>query len=318
MATLTDIINPVWGLSIKGYGVIVQGLASLRQCMELIIRTTQGTDPLRPEFGSRVYRYVDAPENTAIPNIKSEILEALALWETRITVVAISHYLKSNGHIVFELLYRVKDEEIIDRLAIDLQAGLVVSDALNEIILTANFPDNPNNYRYSITLEKNGNNVFPSAPPAGFANTYELFQWVQANWFYIGKFHLLTDKIICYMNAEGVTSASMAISVLPIINFSCLFPQLEPGERYVLSFKENGNPVAPVPPGSFGTPGEVLLYAQSNWPSYDWYIEYLQGDAEGLFSDEFSDEFDVNTTGYRLVGVSHVEGSVYELSITKE
>lgn len=300
-------------MSIKGYGVIVQGIASLRQCLELIIRTTQGTDPLRPEFGTKIYSFQDAPLNIAIPNIKREIFEAVEIWEQRVKLISISHTVPKPGNPVFEILYKVTDEEIIDRLTLDLQAGVLSSNALNEIILQAFYPANPNNHRFQISLERNGSQVFPLPNPDGFETINDLFAWVKANWFFLGKFYQLTDKFLCYMNADGITSATMAITVFPIVRFDADFPQLAPGHFYDIVFKENGVPVAAIPQ-TFNTPGQVLNYMQENFPGYDWLIQYnVNGDT--IFSDEFSDEFSVPSTGYKLVGVSHVEGFVGELII---
>ena len=308
--------------------------------MDLIIRTTKGTDPLRPEFGSKVYNYVDAPMNIAVPNIKREILDALELWEKRIKVISINHYLESPGHVVFEVVYRVVDENIVDKLIFDLQNGRTISDSLNEIILQAFFPPNPNGYRYQVQLIKNGSQVYPLPDPNGYTTINDLFNWIKGNWFFLGRWYLLADRIMCYMNADGATSATLAIEVLPIVRFEADFPLLPSptfaeGDSimsdeftdefevafirhyYKVQFKVNGIDAVPAMPEIFESPGDVLAWVRANWNNYaEWLIEFILSSGEGIFSDEFSDEFDVDATGYRLVGISNVEGFVGELTIT--
>lgn len=315
MATLLNIENPVWGLSVVGYGVIVEGIAAIRQRMDLAIRTTKGTDPLRPEFGSFVYKFVDAPVNVAVPNIKKEIIEALQLWVPEITVVSIRHTFEVHYNPIFEITYKLKDEDLIDKLLFDLKQGTTtVTDALNEIILQAFFPANPKNYRYQVRLIKNGSQVFPIPDPGGYATINDLFEWIKANWFFYGRWHLLTDKIVLYMKADGVTSATLAIEVLPVVKFEADFPILTPGQQYQVEFTANGIAAIPAIP-LLSSPGQVLSFAQNNWSNYaEWFIEYMQNDA-AIFTDEFSDEFAIGSTGYKLIGISHNEGFVPHLEI---
>ena len=285
--------------------------------MDLAIRTTKGTDPLRPEFGSNVYKFVDYPVNVAVPNVKKELVEALQLWVPEIKIVSIRHTFERDFNPIFEITYQVVDEGIIDKLLFDLTTGsTTVTDAVNEIILQAFFPPNPNSYRYKIKLEKNGNEIAPMPPAFGFTSIDELFTWVQNNWFYVGRWYRLVDKIICYMNSEGVTSASLSIEVLPIIRFEADFPQLPPGALFKVLFTANGNSAIPAMPETFNNPGDVLAFAQSNWNKYGaWGIEYLQESGDAIFSDEFSDEFAITSTGYKLVGVSNIEDFVGDLQI---
>ncbi len=318
LATLLNIDNPIWGISTIGYGVIVEGIAAIRQRMDLAIRTTKGTDPLRPEFGSRVYQYVDKPVSVAVPNIKKEIVEALQMWVPEVKVIAIRHYYEASYNPVFEITYRIVDENVIDKLLFDLKEGsaTTVTDVINEIILQAFFPENPNTYPYQVRLERNGSDVFPTPIPSGFTTIQELFQWVQTNWTYLGRWYLLTDKVVCYMNSEGVTSASLSIFVLPIVRFQADFPQLNPGELYNVLFRTNGVDATPVMP-QFDNPGEVLSFVQTYWSNYaTWGIEFLVEGGNAVFADEFSNEFAVASTGYRLVGVSNVLGFNPQLEIS--
>lgn len=65
---------------------VVQGIDDIHLCISNILLTIKGSDILRPEFGSDHFRYIDQPEDIAVPNIVREITLALQLWEKRINV----------------------------------------------------------------------------------------------------------------------------------------------------------------------------------------------------------------------------------------
>ena len=95
--TLANIISADWSLELdasgepgSGIGSVVQGLSDVNQCIQIILTTPKGSDPLRPTFGADVLRYIDAPINSAIPAIVREVTEAITRWEPRVTVVSIS------------------------------------------------------------------------------------------------------------------------------------------------------------------------------------------------------------------------------------
>lgn len=92
MAVKIDQIRSAnWQISAQGVGQIVEGIDDIRQCIQFILTTTKGSDPLRPLFGSDIYRHIDKPVNVAQANISAEILEALELWEKRITVKKLAY-----------------------------------------------------------------------------------------------------------------------------------------------------------------------------------------------------------------------------------
>src|ERR1700722_16301764 len=93
--TLTDIISADWSLELdtsgepgSGVGNVVQGLADVNQCIQIILTTPRGSDPLKPTFGADVWRYIDAPINAAIPAIVREVTEAVTRWEPRVKVIS--------------------------------------------------------------------------------------------------------------------------------------------------------------------------------------------------------------------------------------
>jgi phage baseplate assembly protein W len=95
--TLADVTSADWSLALdqnaspgSGIGNVVQGVHDVNQCLQIILTTPKGSDPLRPTFGADVWRYIDAPMNAAIPAIVREVTEAILRWEPRVTVVSIS------------------------------------------------------------------------------------------------------------------------------------------------------------------------------------------------------------------------------------
>src|SRR5271163_593565 len=95
--TLADITSVDWSLALdsegvpgSGLGNVVQGLADVNQCITIILTTPKCSDPLRPTFGADVWRYIDAPIDTAIPAIVREVTEGILRWEPRVTVVSVS------------------------------------------------------------------------------------------------------------------------------------------------------------------------------------------------------------------------------------
>lgn len=76
-----------WQVSINNPTAIVDGAEDIAQCIYIILNTIPGSDPLRPTFGSDVYRYIDAPANKVEPRLIYEAVTAIGRWEKRISVV---------------------------------------------------------------------------------------------------------------------------------------------------------------------------------------------------------------------------------------
>jgi uncharacterized protein len=104
--TLDDIKSSEWSISLGEVGGIKQGMDDINQCIEIILTTIPGTDPLRPTFGSNIYKYIDKPLNIAIPNIYKAIIDALALWEKRIEIESLQ-YQAGVGELKFMIKYKL-------------------------------------------------------------------------------------------------------------------------------------------------------------------------------------------------------------------
>ena len=90
MANLQDIKSVDWQPKLNEIGSVVEGAGDIDQCIRIILMTRKGSDPHRPEFGSDIWQYIDAPVNIAIPNIIREAMDAINIWETRVQINSIT------------------------------------------------------------------------------------------------------------------------------------------------------------------------------------------------------------------------------------
>ncbi|MGC6246732.1 GPW/gp25 family protein [Pasteurella multocida] len=87
----------------------MQGIDDIHLCIANILNTIRGTDILRPEFGSDHFRYIDQPEDIAVPHFVREITFALSLWEKRINVDEIK--VSGNApHFSFTIFWSLKED----------------------------------------------------------------------------------------------------------------------------------------------------------------------------------------------------------------
>jgi len=252
----------------------------LRQCISIILHTSLGSDPLRPLFGSTVYKYVDAPMNLAIPNIKKSIIEALRIWETRIKVQSVNHRLVNESHVEFEITYLIVDENLLDTIVFNPNA---TSGSMNSThILQANFPAGISIHRSTLEFILNNNTVSPAAPSGGFGSVDEMYAWVVTNWSNYGTWYLLSDGIICYLFPGTYTQTSLTCSILTSgTRYAADIPSFVIMVGYG-TYNINFNPDGTGLLVSHDLGGlyllakdEILSFAVANWSAYGtWSIEY--------------------------------------------
>lgn len=100
MTTLNDITYIDWQYKLNTIGGVAEGVEDINQCIAIILLTRKGSDPLRPTFGSEVYKYIDYPINIAKPNIIRETIDALSLWEKRIKIKSVSCEIKETNILI--------------------------------------------------------------------------------------------------------------------------------------------------------------------------------------------------------------------------
>lgn len=84
-----DVQTRDWSISLTAFGELVTGPEDIAQCIRIILTTEKGSDPLRPEFGSDIYRYVDYPVNAAAALIRADIIAQVNRWEPRARITAV-------------------------------------------------------------------------------------------------------------------------------------------------------------------------------------------------------------------------------------
>lgn len=91
-----------WQLSISRPDALVFGVDDIAQCIDVILRTSPGSDPLRPKFGTRYLDHIDTPVTIAAPRMLNEIISAIEIWEKRATVKSVNYVI--NEH---EVTYQI-------------------------------------------------------------------------------------------------------------------------------------------------------------------------------------------------------------------
>jgi len=110
MANLQDIKSVDWQPKLNEIGSVVEDIDDIDQCIKIILMTRKGSDPHRPEFGSDIWQYIDAPVNIAIPNIIREAMDAINIWETRVQINGITAQI-NDSNIVLSIDRQVKNSD---------------------------------------------------------------------------------------------------------------------------------------------------------------------------------------------------------------
>ncbi|MCX8016410.1 MAG: GPW/gp25 family protein [Rhodocyclaceae bacterium] len=85
----------------------VEGLDDIRQAIAILLSTPRGSDPLRPDFGSRVWLYLDHPIDRARPHVVRETVEAIRRWEPRITITRVIVRLEDAAQMVITVHFKL-------------------------------------------------------------------------------------------------------------------------------------------------------------------------------------------------------------------
>lgn len=291
MATIfPDIKTNNWQISTIGVGYIAEGLADIRQCLDILLRTQKGTDPLRPQFGCDISEYVDRPLTIAIPNIIRSIIEAIEIWETRVVLKSIRYEINVS-QVTFFVTCRLANDELIDLILLYMNGGFVAVGPgdTGSLTLYALFPYNPNGKRYTISFIGNDEAITPLPPSVGFATITELFLWVKNNWGGWGNWQLGGDRITLFMPNGTFITASLTMSLIGTLKFQAPVPNLLVGQDFSLSFAANGIAAIPSPLTSFVSLGDLLSWVQTNWAAYGTWV--IEGNSFG------SGDFDIRDFG---------------------
>lgn len=294
MAVLTDIRSTNWQLSLQGAGFVEEGLADIRQCIDVILRTVKGTVPLQPQFGSDIYQYIDKPVSTCVPNVKKCIIEALTIWEPRVSIVRITHKIIEQ-QIQFFITYGLVNEEATDQVQLFLKNNdVIVNDApAQSLILQGDIPAVYQQLKISLVLD--GNEQLPTPPAYGFSTPAAMLSWATANWGWIGRWYLLPGKIMLFVNAGLAITGSITITSLAIKKYIYDIPDLLAGQTYSSVIK---NPAGDeLQTFTSDNISDILTLLQGTYGQYgNWEVENIKTGLGDFNSNDFN-ELDFLTIG---------------------
>ncbi|QVM95606.1 GPW/gp25 family protein [Pseudomonas sp. SORT22] len=82
----------------------LSGIAHLRQSIEDILTTPLGSRRMRPEYGSKLRRFVDLPVNEGWKSaVQAEVARALGRWEPRLKLERVRVTAVVGGQITLQL-----------------------------------------------------------------------------------------------------------------------------------------------------------------------------------------------------------------------
>lgn len=85
-------------------GQPISGLAHLSQSIEDILGTPLGSRRMRPEYGSKLRRFVDLPVNAGWKSaVQAEVARAIGRWEPRMKLKQVRVLAVVSGRIDLEL-----------------------------------------------------------------------------------------------------------------------------------------------------------------------------------------------------------------------
>lgn len=90
---------------------LTSGPRKIEEAIRLILATSPGERPMRPQFGCRIHDHLFAPVSTAtIGAIESDVRAALLRWEPRIDVdeVVVTLDARDAGLLYIDIRYRLK------------------------------------------------------------------------------------------------------------------------------------------------------------------------------------------------------------------
>jgi phage baseplate assembly protein W len=85
-------------------GQPLSGLAHLRQSIEDILSTPEGSRRQRPEYGSKLRRFVDLPVTAGWRSaVQAEVNRAIGRWEPRIKLESVRVVAVVGGQVTFSI-----------------------------------------------------------------------------------------------------------------------------------------------------------------------------------------------------------------------
>ena len=96
----------------NGAIAMVSDEREVQESIRLVLGTSPGERPMRPEFGCRIHDHVFAPVTATTAGVLAfEVRESLEQWEPRITVddVTVSYDADDRAVVYLDIEYRIND-----------------------------------------------------------------------------------------------------------------------------------------------------------------------------------------------------------------
>lgn len=100
------------GLNAVGGIATVNGVDEIEQAMFLILATTPGERPMRPEFGCPLVDFLFDPiDATTCGRIERAVEESLRRWEPRVDIIGVDVSVdgESDGRVFIDIRYSIRD-----------------------------------------------------------------------------------------------------------------------------------------------------------------------------------------------------------------
>lgn len=237
-------------MSLYNFGTSVSGIDDIRQCLDVLFNTATGSVPFMPFCGLDIFSDIDKPLNQVVPATIKKIIDAVAMFETRVTVDQIRYELTENG-VVYYLYFLLPDGSPFNY---EYLPGAPVEQITRLFTLLAKLAGG---IRYYVDLSIDG--VAYNSNPYGFLSVEDLWLWIQDNWTNLGDWKLLPTRseVLLYVLAK---SASLKITTL--YGAHALFPPLDPGEFYLVRYNEL------FAPDGISDKNVMVDWLNQNWQQY--------------------------------------------------
>ncbi len=114
-------------IDINSFGTSVEGINDIAQSWYIILHTIPGSDPLRPDFGSDVYKYLDKPNNSFGGDFSVQVINDLEKWETRCSISQVKPVVGEDNNIKVNILGIYKPTNTV------VEATLTLSSLTNAV-----------------------------------------------------------------------------------------------------------------------------------------------------------------------------------------
>ncbi len=137
MSTQPDFIGAGWAFPVTtdatgGIALVVRE-REIEQAIRLVLQTSPGERPMRPEFGCRIGDYVFSPANASTAGMLTyEVRRALDRWEPRIEVedVTVSFDATDLGKLYIDVQYSIRATNDVRNLVFPFYVLASEPDAL--------------------------------------------------------------------------------------------------------------------------------------------------------------------------------------------